>query len=145
MPRGRSAAVTIAACYASPEGVVPEGDNTATYYTNNAPHHYNNARKMFEVGDRSTLGVVTCGLGDLLMNSYRRLFFNLDDQFSRATVKLFAEVTTVWIDLFWEESTSSQIITDFQALACKAMSDPNTNPGQIAVKPTAIMCSKYDQ
>jgi hypothetical protein len=47
--------VTIAICYVSPEGVVLGADSTTTYGT----HHFNNSQKLFEVGEDSSLAIVT--------------------------------------------------------------------------------------
>lgn len=61
--------MTIAVCYVSQEGVVLGADSTTTYGT----HHFNNSQKLFEVGEDSTLAMVTWGLGGLHVNSYRTM------------------------------------------------------------------------
>jgi len=56
--------MTIAACYVSPEGIVLGADSTASFNFG-AMHYYNHNQKLFELGDGSTLGIVTWGLGSL--------------------------------------------------------------------------------
>jgi hypothetical protein len=55
--------MTIAACYRCTEGIVLGSDSTTTYFvgTPQNPRHFNCAQKVFEIGENSTLGIVTCG------------------------------------------------------------------------------------
>lgn len=69
-------AMTIAACYLSPEGVVFGADSTSTYNFTNGRHHFNYGQKIFEISDSpetGTLALVTWGLGGLSVGSYRTL------------------------------------------------------------------------
>jgi hypothetical protein len=122
---GGSARVTIAACYVSPEGIFLGADSTTAYSGPMEPHYYNNSQKLFEIGEGSTLGVVTWGLGGLALNSYRRLFARLDDELTQAGVKSFDDVVTKWNDLFWSEYTSSALLKQFLTLAAKKPFDPS--------------------
>jgi hypothetical protein len=65
--------VTMAACYLSPEGLVLGADSTSTYANSNGHHYFNHGQKLFEVGQNSSLGIVTWGLGGLAVSSYRML------------------------------------------------------------------------
>jgi hypothetical protein len=130
---GGSAPVTIAACYVSPEGIVLGADSTTAYSGPMEPHYYNNSQKLFEIGEGSTLGVVTWGLGGLALNSYRRLFARLDDELAQVGVNSFDDVVTKWCDLFWDEYASSALLKQFLTLAAKtpfdasaSMPDPNS-------------------
>ena len=38
-------------------------DSTSTYPSLSGPHYYNHAQKLFEIGEDSTVGIVTWGLG----------------------------------------------------------------------------------
>jgi hypothetical protein len=123
--------VTIAACYVSPEGIVLGADSATTY----GEIHYNNSQKLFELGEDSTLGVVTWGLGGLQVNSHRTLFALLADDLDHKPAKDIVEIATRWTDLFWSEYTNPQCpIAPFlqrcQALDGKAAYDPALqNPG----------------
>ena len=73
--------MTIAACYVSPEGVVLGADSASTYMFAHptGPRHFNYGQKIFEIGENSTLGIVTWGLGGLAIGSYRTLAARLGD------------------------------------------------------------------
>lgn len=62
--------MTIAACYLSPEGVVFGADSTTTV----GDHHFDFGQKIFEIGDGTSLGIVTWGLGGIQHTSYRTLY-----------------------------------------------------------------------
>jgi hypothetical protein len=128
--REHATPVTIAACYISPEGVVLGADSTTTYGGGGMePHYYNNAQKLFEVGEVSTVGVVTWGLGGLVLNSHRRLFAQLaDDLAAAAPVASIGAVATRWADMFWPDYSGSKLLTDFATLAAKPPYDPNAAP-----------------
>jgi hypothetical protein len=70
--------VTNAFCYTSPEGIVLGADSTSTYGSV-GEIHYNNAQKLFEICENSTLGAVTWGLGSLQVGSHRTLLALLGD------------------------------------------------------------------
>jgi hypothetical protein len=93
--------VTIAACYLSPEGVVLGADSTSTYGAPGDPHYYNNAQKLFELGQDSTLGAVTWGLGGLRLSSYRTQFALLSDGLKAASPNSVQEVAQRWTAQFW--------------------------------------------
>ena len=65
--------MTIAACYLSPEGVVLGADSMSTYPFPGHDHHFNYGQKLFEIGEDSTFGLVTWGLGDSLWAVIARL------------------------------------------------------------------------
>jgi hypothetical protein len=62
LPR-KETAVTIAACYVSPKGIVLGADSTTTYTVTGGAHYLNHSQKLFEIGKDGTLGIVTWGLG----------------------------------------------------------------------------------
>ena len=93
--------VTIA-CYLSPEGVVLGADSTTTYGTPTSPHYFNNAQKLFEVGEDSTLGAVTWGMGGLNATSHRSLLAKLDDSLAATPAESALQVAERWISLFWK-------------------------------------------
>ena len=70
--------MTIAMCYLSPEGVVLGADSTASHTNADGLFHYfNHNQKVFEIGEDSTLGMLTWGFGGLLEVSYRTLIANV--------------------------------------------------------------------
>jgi hypothetical protein len=117
--------VTIACCYISPEGIVLGADSTTTYETNGIAHYFNHAQKLFEIGQNSTLGIVTWGLGGLGTTSYRSLIAELDDRLRESPAASVQEVTERWADIFWEKyrSVLADIFKDAELLAAKAPYD----------------------
>ena len=135
-PEHRGNALTIAACYVSPEGVVLGADSTSTYGTPNGPHYYNHAQKLFEIGENSTLGMVTWGLGGLAVRSHRTLIALLADDLRTRQPQSVSDVADRWRDQFWAVYTSPPVLTDIQkcrALGAKAAFDPSaTTPDPTA-------------
>lgn len=84
--------MTIAACYVSPEGVVLGADSASTYTFPSGPHHFNYGQKLFEIGQDSTLGIVTWGLGGLELGSYRTLAAKLGDLLANGPIASVHEV-----------------------------------------------------
>ena len=76
--------MTIAACYVSPEGVVFGADSTSSINVGGDEHYFNHAQKIFEIGERADLAVVTWGLGNLRSLSYRTIFAVLGDSIGGA-------------------------------------------------------------
>jgi hypothetical protein len=121
--------VTVAACYLSPEGVVLGADSTTTYWSSPEPHYYNNAQKLFEIGDGgSTIGVVTWGLGGLAFNGHRRQFALLSDSLAKKKAPSVMQIANRWIDLFWPEYLASPMLVEFRNIAAKGPYDPAANP-----------------
>jgi hypothetical protein len=80
------ATMTIAACYLSPEGVVFASDSTTTLRiagpggTNTPEERFLDfGQKIFELGDDSTFGILTWGLGGFPQTSYRTLYAEFAD------------------------------------------------------------------
>lgn len=69
--------MTIAMCYLSSEGVVLGADSTSTTLGLNGRHYLNHEQKLFEVGEDSTIGILTWGLGGFWDKSYRTMFADL--------------------------------------------------------------------
>jgi hypothetical protein len=107
--------VTIAACYLSPEGLVLGADSTSTYANPDGHHYFNHGQKLFEVGEGSSLGIVTWGLGGLAVSSYRMLIAQLADSLGGQPASTVAEVAQRWCDHFWTAySTSPFLLPMFQ-------------------------------
>jgi hypothetical protein len=119
--------MTIAACYLSPEGIVLGADSTSTYAIGGAVRHYNHAQKLFEIGNGSTLGVVTWGLGGLAFDSYRRLFSLFADDLSQNSAHSIDEVVGRWIDFFWPKYELAPFVKECKPLSAKKPFD-STRP-----------------
>jgi hypothetical protein len=102
--------VTIAACFVTPEGVVLGADSTTTALTPAGPHYFNHSQKVFEIGDGSTLGAVTWGLGGLVVSSHRALFALLADDLAKKKPSSVEEVAQRWTEQFWAAYTTSSVV-----------------------------------
>ena len=102
--------MTIAACYVSGEGVVFGADSTTTMLVagrgitaDQSEHHFEHAQKIFEVGEGSTLGVVTWGMGNLEDVSFRTLIALFADSLRGSPAGSMREVADRWNAFFWNE------------------------------------------
>lgn len=94
--------MTIAICYASPEGIVFGADSTSSLVTSGGFHYYNNNQKLFEVGENSTLGVLTWGLGGFgFEHSHRSLVAHLADSLKANPVATVADAANRLAQDFW--------------------------------------------
>jgi hypothetical protein len=104
--------LTIASCYLSPEGVVLGADSTSTYTLIDGNHYFNHAQKIFEIGENSTIGLVTWGLGGLIDKSYRTLVAQLNDDLVENPPSAVEEVANRWIDMFWDAYNAAPLISN---------------------------------
>lgn len=112
--------MTIAACYVSPEGVVLGADSASTHAFPTGAHHFNYGQKLFEVGNKSTLGLVTWGLGGLALGSYRTLIARLADELPANPVSSVSEVAERWAELIWPLYSALPDVQLAQTLSAKA-------------------------
>lgn len=115
--------VTIAVCYLSPEGFVLGADSTSTYLTGATPHYFNHAQKIFEIGQDSTLAIVTWGLGGLQVKSHRFLVACLADDLEKKKPKNVKEVADRWTAQFWDAYTTG-LATDIARVKSLAAQQP---------------------
>lgn len=123
--------MTIAVCYVSPEGVVFGADSTSTYATADGNHYFNHGQKIYEIGENSTLGLVTWGLGGLAMVSYRTLIADMADKLAATPATSVQEVAKFWADMFWPSYSDEPIkpaIDQCKKLNKKAAYDPSAQP-----------------
>jgi hypothetical protein len=123
--------VTIAACYLSSEGVVFGADSTTTMLVQGpepggTEHHFNFAQKIFEIGQDSSLGITTWGLGGLGEISYRTLIAQFGDELSCQPVCSIAEVAERWNAFFWPAYSTAlaPVLTRVQELRAQATRTP---------------------
>lgn len=106
--------MTIAACYISAEGVVLGADSTSTFMvdrgSNKSAHYFNHAQKVFEVGEASSLGILTWGLAGLDFGelSHRTMIARFADELEHSPSASVGAVATRWADMFW--STYSRLL-----------------------------------
>src|SRR4051794_18376029 len=126
--------MTIAACYLSREGVVFGADSTTTVVVGNpnpnnpgAEHHFNFAQKIFQIGQNSSFGIVTWGLGSLQKTSYRSLIALLGDRLTAMPSATMAQITATWSNIFWNayQSEFAAPIAQARLLATKANRTPD--------------------
>jgi hypothetical protein len=118
--------MTIAVCCASLEGTVLGADSTASFAGPNGFHYLNFNQKLFELGEGSTLGVLTWGLGSLPTKSYRTLFAALADDLQGKPAVTVEDVANRWADMFWPEYNTGMktYIQRCRDLAAKTPRDP---------------------
>lgn len=118
--------MTIAVCYVSPEGVVFGADSTTTFGAHAAPHYFDHAQKLLEIGQGSSLGFVTWGLGGLGHVSYRTLLARLADDLAANPPASVLHVANRWANMFWPEfEQESRVEIDLcRALGAKRPHDP---------------------
>jgi hypothetical protein len=129
--------VTIAACYVSPEGVVFGADSTTTYA---GPHYFNHGQKLFEVGENSTLGIVTWGLGGLAVGSHRTQIALLADDLIQNPTHSVSDVANRWAAQF-----SGAYATSFAAeiARCQALGSKSAHDSSVA--PSGTMRTKAEE
>jgi hypothetical protein len=120
--------MTIAICHVSPEGVIFGADSTASLVVNPGGFHYfNHNQKIFQIGEQSTLGLVTWGLGGLTNVSYRTLVAQLADNLETSSPSNVFDAAVRWIDLFWTAYTSDPLYQRCKTLNDKTPFDASGN------------------
>ncbi len=98
--------MTIAACYLSTEGVILGADSTSTSTfilgNDTSIHHLEYAQKIFEIGERGTLGLACWGLGAIGEKSYRTLSAELGDAMTSKDSYTVSQAAEWWRDKFWD-------------------------------------------
>lgn len=112
--------MTIAGVYLSPEGVVLGADSTSSVASNQGFHFYNHNQKLFEIGENSTLALLTWGLGGLEAISYRTLIATFTEELEKATITTVSEVIKLWIDKFWQYYSVDPHVVRIAELAKKS-------------------------
>jgi hypothetical protein len=112
--------LTIAGVYLSPEGVVFGADSTSSTSGEDGFHFFDFNQKLFEVGQDSTLGLITWGLGGLGAVSYRTLIAMVADDLVANPPASVADVMQRWIARFWAEYSAYPPVLRCQTLAAMA-------------------------
>lgn len=128
--------MTIAIGYISPEGVVLGADSTTSYLITAGPglsgfHYLNHNQKLFELGEGSTVGVVTWGLGGLPSASHRTHLGLLADSIRDNPPVNLMEIANRWASQFWDAYIAEPVVVHCRKLNDKQPynqqnpSDPN--------------------
>lgn len=123
--------MTIAMCYVAPEGVVLGADSTASATPAAGHFHFfNHNQKLFEIGEGSSLALLTWGLGGLPNLSFRTLAARLGDDLRKKPAKSVEEVAKLWANLIWQNYSTllSKELARAQTLGAKPPHDPNMTP-----------------
>lgn len=93
-------------CYMSPEGVVLGADSTSSSVITGGPgtagfHYLNHNQKLFELGENSTVGIMTWGLAGFQNMSHRTLIAQLSETMIKNPPKDMKEIATRWASHFW--------------------------------------------
>lgn len=116
--------MTIAGFYLTPEGVVLGADSTSSAPTESGMHYLDFNQKIFEIGESSTLGVMTWGLGALGGKSYRTLAAELADSFGQKRAASVEDVAKRWIALIWPLYQAFPLHQRYQLLKAKPAPNP---------------------
>lgn len=116
-------------CHIVPEGVVLGADSTASFEFDHGNHYFNHNQKLFEIGENSTLGLLTWGLGSCGTTSYRTLLAYVADDLIANPAGSVQDVAQRWANRLWQEYSAafSNEIARVAALTLKPSHDPN-NP-----------------
>lgn len=118
--------MTIAMCYLSPEGVVFGADSTSTFKVPGL-HFYNHNQKIFEVGQKGTLGLVTWGCGGLTGTSYRSLVAQYATELDASSDATVLDAVTRWVSIFYAKYVDDPSHKHFQMLIAKLPHVPGGN------------------
>jgi len=116
----------------SPEGVVLGADSTSSVQISSGPdvygfHYLNHNQKLFELGENSTVGVVTWGLGGLKSASHRTLLGLLADNVQSSPPNNVEEIADRWATQFWNSYTADPLVLQCRAINNKQPHNP-TDP-----------------
>jgi hypothetical protein len=116
----------------SPEGVVLGADSTTSVPISTGPglfgfHYLNHNQKLFQLGENSTVGVVTWGLGGLASASHRTLLGLLSDSIQSHAPADVKEIADRWATQFWKIYIADPLVVQFRTILNKQPYNPS-NP-----------------
>ncbi|MHA6881754.1 hypothetical protein [Ralstonia pseudosolanacearum] len=82
-------------------------------------HYFNFNQKLFELGQNSTLGVLTWGLGALGNLSYRTILARVADALAANAAASVADAASTFIDTFWQEYNAFDLVQRAKVLGAK--------------------------
>lgn len=106
-------------------------DSTSSVPSNQGFHFFDFNQKLFEIGESSTLGLLTWGLGGLGNTSYRTLVANLADSLRGQVLQSVDEVAEIWISRFLPEYKGCPAMKEFKRLDAAASFGSKSAAGPI--------------
>ncbi|SDX63266.1 hypothetical protein SAMN04515617_105156 [Collimonas sp. OK242] len=103
-------------------------DSTSSVPCGTGMHYFDFTQKVFEIGEGSTLALITWGLGGLGPVSYRTILARLGDDLAANKPISVAEVAQRFTDMFWAEYCAFDLTQRVIALSAKGPYDPAANP-----------------
>jgi hypothetical protein len=122
--------LTIAVAYVGAEGIVLGADSTSSVPCESGFHFFDFNQKLFEIGEGSTTGMLTWGLGALGSVSYRTLIAQLADDLAAAPPSSVQNIAERWVDAFWGPYQGFELTQRLQQLAAMSVYDPNVMSAQ---------------
>ncbi len=122
--------MTIASCLVMAEGVIFGADSTTSADLEYGYHYLNHNQKLFEIGENSSLAIMTWGLSSFGDISYRTLIARLADELATKPPQNVAEVANRWLSSVWDayQTSLSTEIAEFRALEVKQISAAASKP-----------------
>lgn len=114
-------------------------DSTTTAVGSAGRHYFNHAQKVFEIGERSTLGAVTwgcAGLGDL---SYRTMLARLADNLAITPPTSVLDAAQRWTDQFWISYSTYGEVVRAQVLHANTARTPDEEAEYLALKDNLVV------
>lgn len=107
-------------------------DSTSSVPCGTGLHYFDFTQKVFEIGEKSTLGMLTWGLGGLGLVSYRTILALLADDLALNPATSVTDAAQRFIDKFWVEYLAFAPIQQLIQLHAKPPHDPALNPPNAA-------------
>ena len=115
--------MTIACCLVLPEGVIFSADSTASEGEDGRYHYLDHNQKIYELGEDSTLGVMTWGLAGLGGTSHRTVIARVADQFKEKPPTSVKDGTERLMNAVWDtfQSEFDDEINEYDEMHSRAM------------------------
>ena len=118
-------------CYMAHGGIVLGAASTSSVFTPGIPqqgllgvHYLNHNQKLFELGENSSVGVLTWGLGSLSLASYRTLLSLVADSLKTSPPKDVKDIADRWSHPFWKDYQADPGVQLCKTLDAKGAPDP---------------------
>jgi hypothetical protein len=114
-------------------------DSTTTAVGSAGRHYFNHAQKVFEIGERSSLGAITWGYAGLGNLSYRTLLARLADDLVAAPAISVLDVAQRWTNQFWPEYVAHGEVARARALDANPARTPQEEQEYLALKDNLVV------
>lgn len=110
-------------------------DSTTSNFGPGGAHYFNFNQKLFELGQNSTLGVLTWGLSALGPLSYRTIIARVADRFPPDGPASVQAAADAFIDVFWTEFEAFSLVQRVRALNVKQPFGSAGNGANVRTEP----------